>query len=75
MMSPFYTLTSTPVFSYLNAVTQGMYNKEVISYINDQGIPFAPISMQLKKRNILDDLKDWWRNKQRKLCKNIEKPA
>ncbi len=47
---PFFLVTDRPVISYLNAVGQKVYVKEVIDYINSQGIEFNPTKLPIKTR-------------------------
>lgn len=45
---PFYLVIGKPVLTYLNAVGKRVYFKEVVDYVNSQGIEFNPTKLPIK---------------------------
>lgn len=51
---PFFLVTKDPVMSYFNGVAKKIYEKDVVDYINSQGIEFAPKAFPIKTRQEID---------------------
>lgn len=53
----FFAVIDNPAITYLNAVFKRVYEKEVVDYINLQGIDFQPTKMPIKTKKEMSEYK------------------